>query len=202
MRVVDRTGLRYGQLEVLAQQESSVSRSKWACKCDCGNIIEALGYNLESGNTTSCGCIRKKHGMSKTKIYSAWRQMRQRCENQKDASYANYGGRGIEVSLEWKDFDVFYKDMGDPPYGHTLDRIDNNGSYSKENCRWASWREQHANKRTNRILEAFGKTQTLQQWADEYKMPLTTLRNRLDRAEWPVELALTKPINLKKSTRL
>jgi hypothetical protein len=190
-------GERYGKLTLVERDVEAFRQGKrghWICRCDCGNVISALTSNVTKGNTTSCGCSRIQHGMAKTKIYSAWRQMRQRCENPKDPAFANYGGRGIKVCDRWQSFDKFYEDMGWPPYGATLDRIDNEGPYSPENCRWASWREQHANKRTNRVLEAFGRTQTLQQWADEYRLPLTTLRNRIDRGGWPVETALTEPV--------
>lgn len=92
-----------------------------------------------------------------TKEYFAWRDMRRRCSNPKDASYASYGGRGISVCSEWESYDQFYEDMGECPEGLTLDRIDVNGNYSKENCRWATWKEQHNNQRRN-VIVATGET--------------------------------------------
>lgn len=92
-----------------------------------------------------------------TKEYFAWRDMRRRCRDPKDASYASYGGRGISVCSEWESYDQFYEDMGECPEGLTLDRIDVNGNYSKENCRWATWKEQHNNQRRN-VIVATGET--------------------------------------------
>lgn len=187
---IDRTGIRYGKLRAIEIVKGA--RSQWLCHCDCGNAVVVLTSNLVKGNSTSCGCSRKKHGMSGTKVHGAWRQMLQRCENPNDSAYQNYGGRGIKVSDAWHDFAVFYADMGNPPRGGTLDRIDNDGPYSKENCQWSSWREQHSNKRTNRMISAFGKTQTLTQWSEELGIPVTTIRNRLDRAGLSAEHALRK----------
>lgn len=196
---IDRTGKRYGKLVVLENIGSYSGRLHWFCQCDCGKRIAASSSNLATGNTQSCGCVliekRFKHGMSKTRVHGAWRQMLQRCENPKDPSYENYGGRGIKVDDRWKDFSVFYKDMGDKPYGATLDRINNDGPYSKENCKWSTWREQQSNKRNNRLLSAFGKTQILTMWAEEYGLPLSTLKNRLDRNGISLEEALVMPIH-------
>jgi hypothetical protein len=190
--VADRRGERFGKL--VAQEVVKVGReSRWLCRCDCGTTVVVATSNLVTGNTTSCGCSRKKHGMSKTKIYHAWIQMLRRCENENDFSYANYGGRGIKVCDRWHDFSLFYEDMGNPPYGGTLDRIDNDGPYSKANCKWSSWREQHSNKRNNRLMSAFGETKILTVWAEEYGLPLSTLRNRLDRTGMTLEQALTVP---------
>jgi hypothetical protein len=95
------------------------------------------------------------------------------------------------VVSKWHEFKTFYNDMGDPPHGGTLERVDNNGPYAKWNCKWASRKEQLNNKRNNVVLTAFGKSQTLTQWAEEIRMPARTLHNRLFRAKMPVEEALT-----------
>ncbi len=191
----DPVGMTFGRLLVLERLPNVKHQTRYLCRCECGTETEVAGPNLKSGNSTSCGCAHARHGMARTKVYSAWRQMRQRCENQNDPAFPNYGGRGIKVCARWQSFDDFYDDMGPRPAGHTIDRIDNNGPYSPENCRWASWKEQQTNKRSNRALTAFGQTKTLQEWADQYQLPISTLRNRIDRGGWPVETALTAPFS-------
>lgn len=196
---IERIGQRYGKLVVIERLGSSTGRLHWLCQCDCGKKAAISSTNLSTGNTRSCGCFAKekktKHGMSKTSIHGAWRQMFNRCNNPKDHDFHNYGGRGIKVDDRWKDFSVFYEDMGNRPYGATLDRKDNEGPYCKENCKWATWREQHANKRNNRLLSAFGKTQIITVWAEEYGLPLSTLKNRLDRNGMSLEEALVAPVH-------
>lgn len=190
-RFIDRRGEKYGKLTVM-ELVAHGKHSSWLCHCDCGKDIIVSGSNLVTGNTTSCGCSRIQHGLSKTKIHHVWRQMIYRCENPNDAFYHNYGARGIKVCERWKDFELFFEDMGFPPKGGTLDRIDNDGHYEHANCRWATRKEQNNNKRTNIMLTAFGKTQSLQMWSEEYKMPPRTLHNRIFRAKWPIEKALTE----------
>lgn len=196
---VDRIGQRYGRLTVIErasksqpeQAKSDHKRAYWVCRCACGSLVEASGDNLRSGNTSSCGCSRIGHGMSKYRVHGIWRGMLQRCENPNKDCYFNYGGRGIKVCDEWHEFETFYGDMGDPPHGGTLERKENDGPYAKWNCKWASRKEQLNNKRNNVVLTAFGRNQTLTQWAEEIKMPARTLHNRLFRAKMSVEDALT-----------
>jgi hypothetical protein len=117
--------------------------------------------------------------------------MLDRCNNPKANQYADYGGRGIKVCHEWQDFTKFFADMGHPPQGGTMDRIDNNKGYFKGNCKWSTRREQARNKRNNRMITAFGRTQTVTDWAIEQGLPPRTLFNRLFRANMPPEEALT-----------
>lgn len=200
MAQVDRTGNRYGRLVVKEKKKIAGWGVRWVCVCDCGKEVLAAGYNLESGNTTSCGCSRATHRMSKSHIYGLWKSMRQRCENPNDAAYPNYGARGIKVCERWQTFENFLADMPKRPAGTTLDRIDNDGDYEPSNCRWATWREQHDNKRNTKRFTAFGKSQSLVLWAEEYGINIRTLHNRIYRAKLPLEKALRAPIQKGKRT--
>jgi hypothetical protein len=159
MEAICISGLRFGRLvaitKIVARNKSS---SFWGCVCDCGNFCAASSAHLRSGHTTSCGCYRKEitdlgtntiHNRSKKhdKTYITWKCMRARCNSPFDIHYKWYGARGIKICQEWDDFMQFVADMGERPYGKTLDRIDNDGMYCKENCRWATPKEQSRNNR-------------------------------------------------------
>ena len=131
----------------------------WLCRCVCGGTAIAYAYDLRVGKVMSCGCRSREgthtiHGMARggknrSKEYSIWATMVNRCTNEKDHSWLRYGGRGITVCDSWRTFENFYADMGAKPEGKTLDRIDNNKGYNKENCAWRSIYEQSRNKRSN-----------------------------------------------------
>jgi len=152
MKLIDETGKRYGRLLVVGFQNG-----KWECKCDCGKVTYVLGGNLRSGRQKSCGCLdyerKVKHGNTsgskETPEYRAWKNMKKRCYNTKDKYYQDYGGRGIKVCDRWlHSFENFLEDMGKRPSPkHSLDRIDYNGDYSPENCRWVTASEQIINQR-------------------------------------------------------
>ena len=127
------------------------------------------------------------------KLYNVWRGIKKRCNNPSYYAYPQYGGRGIKLSEEWKDFDAFYKWALVNGYevGLTIDRIDNNGDYSPSNCRWATWKTQGNNRRTNTPITFNEKTQTLSMWADEIGVSQEMLWNRLYKYKWPIEVALT-----------
>lgn len=190
----EKIGLRFERLVVLAAEHSPGWGTRFRCKCNCGNEVLSSWANLKSGNTSSCGCKRIVHGGSRSKLYSLWKAMRQRCSNPNDSAFQNYGGRGIKVCERWESFPRFAADMGERPSGTTLERIDNDGPYAPQNCRWATWFEQHDNKRDTRRVTAFGRSQSLAAWAREFGIKERTLYNRINRSGCSIETALSLPL--------
>lgn len=211
MKSKDLTGGRFGYLVVESRDLTRGCKPlRWLCKCDCGNTSVVHGSSLRTGNTRSCGCLYRRaigdrartHGLSQSSFYSVWNGMMARCYNPQSPNYSYYGGRGISVCEMWrKSILNFIEDMGPRPEGTTLDRIDNNGNYGPGNCRWATRGEQSVNKRTSRVITAFGKTQCLREWAEEKGIHKGTLQARLRRG-MPIEIALTAPaMDLKQKGR-
>lgn len=154
--LIDRLGQRYGKLVVVGRAPNTGSKGQvavWICRCDCGSTARVSAGNLSSGASKSCGCSRTKHGQWKSRAYASWRAMWHRCTNSDCAVYHNYGGRGIAVDPDWKDFANFLRDMGERPQGLTLERVDNDKGYSKANCIWTTPEMQGANTRTVRLNE-------------------------------------------------
>lgn len=152
------TGQKFGRLTVINKESRSKKREIiWQCLCDCGNLKNAIGYRLTKGYVQSCGCLRKDrareanitHNKCYSRIYSIWKNMLSRCNNSNHDAFPDYGGRGIKVCERWLKFENFFADMGDPPEGLTIDRIDVNRNYEFYNCRWATWSEQNFNKRNS-----------------------------------------------------
>jgi hypothetical protein len=200
--IKDRVDQRFGRLIVMALAGTRrQTGALWVCRCDCGATLTVQANNLKSGNTASCGCLKlditrqvsTRHGRTHTPAYWRWRAMIQRCTNPRNRAWANYGGRGIQVCPAWRTFDGFYRDMGDPPSGMTLDRIDVNGGYCPENCRWATQSRQARNKRRTPLYTLHGTTQSLSDWADQLGANMRSLHSRLRRG-WSVERILTTPV--------
>lgn len=138
-----------------------------------------------------------KHGKAGTPVYNLWMSMRARCLNPNSAAYANYGGRGITLCDAWRRFENFYADMGDPPNGATLERIDNGHGYSPDNCRWADRVTQGRNKRNNVLLTIDGETHPLAVWAERAGLKYGTVHQRL-RKGWSPEDAVKTPLVTKR----
>lgn len=185
-------GCIFGRWEVLEYAGSSGQGAKWRCRCECGTERPVNASALISGKSSSCGCAARdanslaaRHGHMRggkqSPTYSAWRSMLRRCSDAAHPSYANYGGRGIKVCERWKSFEAFLEDMGDRPEGKTLDRVNGNGDYCKENCRWLTMKEQANNRANNHLLSYRGETRTVSQWASVLGIREGTIRSRLFR---------------------
>ena len=147
MPAIDVTGDRYGMLVAISPTDKRSGTSVvWLCQCDCGKMAEVNLGNLRRGRQTTCGCLRTTHGMSYTRTYAIWNSMLNRV-NIESEDHIHYFGRGITCSDDWRVFENFFSDMGECPEGMSLDRIDVNGNYCKENCRWADGAMQQFNKR-------------------------------------------------------
>lgn len=185
----------------LSERRPSDKRQYIECLCDCGNKVRVLPYLFKNHKVKSCGCLLKNSpayidGRTKNPLYGLWKNMIGRCESPNHPKYYQYGKRGITVCEEWHDFWKFVEwseSIGGRPENYALDRIDNNGNYEPNNCRWATSGEQAINKSNNLNIEYNGETKTLKEWSDLLGISWDVLHNRL-RKGWTVERAFTEKV--------
>lgn len=193
-------GREFGRLRVLAYTTCLRGRTRWICECSCGTIKAVLRDQLLQETTVSCGCyntdICTSHGMYGTPEYKAWQSMLQRCENSKCPEFSDYGERGISVCRRWHDFELFFSDVGKRPGpGYSLDRFpDNNGDYKPDNVRWATWKQQHRNKRSNTHIVIDGVSRCIAEWCEVYGIYDNLVNSRIHELGWNPIRAITTPI--------
>ena len=186
-------GTQFGRLLVVG--ESATRKHYLRCVCSCGNERDVYKYSLLRGVSTSCGCYlsewtstkNKTHGLAprgkRPRTYNIWANMKARCNNPKNHKYPLYGARGIKVCKQWETFEGFLAEMGSCPDGMSIDRIDGNGDYVKENCRWATVEMQANNIRTNKRILIDGVSLTVAQWSRKVGVPAATISARLRRGD-------------------
>ncbi len=196
-------GDTFGRWEVIQGKGNNRRGLKtWLCRCECGTEKTVTSQSLKSGGSKSCGCLQREavkkrnttHGCTaggrQTRAYRAWAAMIGRCCSEGNKYFKGYGGRGIRVCDRWRNsFVNFREDMGDPPAGLTLERINVNGNYEPGNCKWATRQEQNANRRSTKLITHNGKTQCIAHWERELGFRRATINQRL-RAGWSIEEAL------------
>ena len=191
-------GERFGNIFVIKEIEPTDNVRQWLVSCDCGKKFVKSHKHVATAK--SCGCARKekvgninrKHSKVKHELYSTWKGMRQRCSNKNSMFYKNYGGRGIEVCSRWNNFENFLNDMGERPKGKTIDRINNNGNYEPNNCRWASRSTQASNTRQSINITFKGVTKSASDWSRSIGGSHLLVSRRLKKG-WTIEEALTTP---------
>lgn len=210
-KFIDLSGKRFGRLVAV----SPVRRGKfihWLCQCDCGKTVTPIGSTLRNGTSQSCGCARTEwinggfrkvnvqHGLFGTRIYRIWAGIITRCYDINSRDYHNYGGRGIGIHPLWRHDPLkFYKDVGDPPDGMSLDRKNNDGDYEPGNVRWSTQTEQANNRRSNVNLTYKGVTKTQSEWAREIGISPTGLSDRL--LVMSLEDAIETPVRKRKANK-
>lgn len=210
---LDLTGQRFGMLTVVSMQPRTSARTRWLCRCDCGKEHTAATDHLRRGEIKSCGCNRAsairagvmQHGLlgrdTRTPEAMVWADAQNRCHNPRNKAYRIYGGRGIALCSRWRfgedgksGLECFLADMGPRPSAeHSLDRKNNELGYSKENCRWATRKEQQRNMRSNRMIELDGERICVAEAAERYGLKPPTVYSRLHLG-WPIDRALSTPL--------
>lgn len=197
-------GKKFGRLTVIELVGRDKASAIARCICDCGKEHTTRVNSLRTGHIKSCGCMGRektrirltRHGEShRTSTYKTWKGMNERCSNPGHQSWNHYGGRGVKVCPEWRIYENFLRDMGRKPSAeYSLDRIDVNGDYCPENCRWATPKEQARNTSANRMLTLHGKTQCVAAWAEELNIKREIIKDRINKLGWSDEKALTTPV--------
>lgn len=185
-KVKNLIGNEYNRLTVLSYSRKENNKHLWMCECICGNIKELNSGDIKSNKVRSCGCLKEEelkkrfttHGFTKNKSYQTWKHIKQRCLNENCKSYHKYGGCGINICDRWLIFENFLFDMGEPKEGQSIDRIDNDKGYFKENCRWATSKEQCRNKKFNIKLTHDNQTKCVSEWAEIYNICKDTIYYR------------------------
>lgn len=211
---VDIAGLRFGRLVAIRRVASVKRNTMWAAQCDCGNITTVTATRIKSGHTRSCGCLKREtasrlnriHGESSAKyggehpsLFARWAHMKERVTNPNCQMYYRYGGRGITLCAEWRDYLVFREWALANGYEKclTIDRIDNDRGYSPENCRWVDRATQNRNKSDNVMITVDGITACLTDHTTRLGLSYSTIKNRLASGKWTPEAALKTPIRKK-----
>jgi len=223
-RILDITGQRFGRLKAVKFVEKRIRSKKdphhydyyWLFRCDCGRKVTINKRSVIRKNTRSCGCYNLeilkrggrynnnyRHGMKNSAFYQVWLNMKTRIQYPCSNSYKNYGARGITICSRWMKFENFRDDMHKSYLEHIkqygkkntfIERINNNGNYLLENCRWATREEQNFNKRNNRIINFKGINKTVTEWCRILKLPHSAISRRINHLKWNINRALTTPI--------
>lgn len=200
----DMTGMVFGELTAMHRHGSNArGLALWVCLCSCGSTSIAIGAELRSGHTKSCGCLGKRnrveaaakahrtHGLTDDPVWQLWYSMMKRCHDTRHPSFSDYGGRGIAVCPAWWEFQTFYDDFGSSrPNGirASIDRIDNGDGYWPGNVRWSDDITQANNRRSNRLVRINGRTRTVTQWSRETGVSRHVIAKRISRGLSGAEL--------------
>jgi hypothetical protein len=209
--VGDLTGNKFGRWTVVRMLDERIRKqTSCLCRCECGNESRVIATRMRNGTSRSCGCLnieivksaKSTHGLSSTNLFGTWANLKDRCLNSESRSYKNYGGRCITVCDEWIESSQNFMEWAlsnGYAKGLSLDRINNDGPYAPENCRWTTARAQLNNRRGNIIIEFRGISQTIAQWEQQLGFKTSVLHQRIRRAKWSIERALTEPVRRRKS---
>lgn len=205
-KAINIAGQRFGRLTVIERVESPRAQAQWRCVCDCGKETVVRSQDSRNGHTKSCGCYGLEvsvshtpsfstHKESRSRLYRVWIGMKGRCNNCKNKAYSYYGGRGIKVCQDWDESYALFRDWAlanKYQENLTIDRIDVNGNYCPENCRWVSMKVQMNNTRANRRITLNGETKTMAEWSESTGLSYETIRNRTIKGK-PADEVLQMP---------